>query len=153
IATDEGGTVKGIAAVYVRVSTDEQRKSGLSLQDQRETLTALAQREHLEVRVYEDAGRSGETIERPQLQRLLSDVERGDVARVFVIDQSRLSRDDLVAATVRSKLKRAAVPIQTPAGIVDWDAPESVFTASVLALAAALEQQQRTLKSTRTRRA
>ena len=63
-----------IGAVYVRVSTDEQARSGLSLRDQRETLTALAKREGLEVRVYEDAGRSGETMHRPALTRLLEDV-------------------------------------------------------------------------------
>lgn len=45
------------AALYIRVSSDEQARHGLSLQEQRDALTRYAQEHKLTVvGIYEDAG-------------------------------------------------------------------------------------------------
>lgn len=143
-----------ISAVYVRVSTGEQAKKGFSLQDQEATLTALARaRGWSAVEVYKDAGISGETLEgRPSLKRLLRDVDAGRVARVLVVDLSRLSRADRVKVEILDRLDRAGVLIETPGGTIDPEQPESMFAADVLFAVAKLDQRMRAKKSRASRR-
>lgn len=81
------------AAVYVRVSTEEQATVGASLADQWERGRALARSlgaRH--ITRYEDAGVSGAHLERPALSRLLHDVAAGQYDVVIVLDPDRLAR-------------------------------------------------------------
>lgn len=81
------------AAAYVRMSTEPQT---FSIENQMERITAFADRRGFEiVRVYEDAARSGLTVDgREALQRLLSDVTSGttDFDAILVYDVSRWGR-------------------------------------------------------------
>ena len=106
----------------------EQDRRGLSLADQRATLALLAEREGwLPVQVYEEPGRSGETLTgRPQLQRLLRDVNAGRVKRVLVFDLTRLSRSDRPRVEIVERLETAGVPIVTERGhVIDYRDPQS----------------------------
>lgn len=70
------------AALYVRVSTEDQKIHGLSIEDQTEKLNAWAQKEHvIIVGYYNDAGISARkpASKRPELQRLLNDVRAGKI--------------------------------------------------------------------------
>jgi DNA invertase Pin-like site-specific DNA recombinase len=81
------------AAQYVRMSTDMQR---YSIENQSETIAVYAVRQGLTiVRSYEDAGRSGLSIERrTALQNLMRDVRAGiaDFSTLLVYDVSRWGR-------------------------------------------------------------
>ncbi len=56
---------------YVRVSTDEQARTGISLEAQRERIENYCRTEGLElVRIFADAGESGENLDRPGLADL-----------------------------------------------------------------------------------
>ena len=58
-------------ASYCRVSTDEQAKSGYSIDDQKRTLLDHAEREGWQVvEVIEDDGFSGRTTNRPGIRRI-----------------------------------------------------------------------------------
>ena len=82
------------AAIYCRVSTEDQAERGTSLTDQQDRCTAFCQTESWIVAgLYVDDGISGATTERPELNRLLADARRGDFDRVVVTDPDRLSRD------------------------------------------------------------
>jgi site-specific DNA recombinase len=82
------------AAIYCRVSTDEQAERGTSLADQQARCEAYCRSESWSVAsIYIDDGASGATTERPQLTRLLHDAERRTFDRVVVTDPDRLSRD------------------------------------------------------------
>jgi len=84
------------AGAYIRVSTDEQAESGYSLQAQRERITAQIQAKGWVLHdIYEDAGQSGGTLQRPQLQRLLSDIDNGKIQAVVVYKLDRLSRKQI----------------------------------------------------------
>ncbi len=81
------------AALYRRVSGDEQAKKGYSLPDQRDEQFAYCALENLEVvREFEDAGYSGKFLERPDLDELRDLVATGGVDVVVVSKRDRLAR-------------------------------------------------------------
>ena len=65
------------AALYIRVSTEDQAKEGYSLGVQREYLESFAKREEYEIfKVYSDDGISAYSTERPALKELLKDAQK-----------------------------------------------------------------------------
>ncbi|NUN03366.1 MAG: recombinase family protein [Bryobacteraceae bacterium] len=86
-------------AFYVRVSTEGQaRVQEGSLKNQEQMLASELRRRNTgtpwgrHVGSYVDGGFSGSNTDRPELKRLLADVERGAVDAVFFTELSRLSR-------------------------------------------------------------
>ena len=137
------------AAIYLRVSTRHQAEDGFSLDDQRTTLTALAASRGWETTIYEDAGLSGESIEgRPGMVALLAAVARSEHHALLVVDESRLAREDLPAAIIRDRLRRASVTLVTPSGDRDLTDPAAVLVATILGANHAFEQKLRTAKTT-----
>jgi site-specific DNA recombinase len=97
-------------AIYTRKSTDEGLDNGFSSLDaQREAAEAFIQSQkhegwiHLPDR-YADGGFSGGSMDRPALQRLLTDVEAGHVDAVVVYKVDRLSRSLLDFARIMEVL-------------------------------------------------
>lgn len=86
------------AALYVRVSTEDQATNGVSLDAQEERLRAYCTARDWQVfRVYHDDGASGKTLDRPQLARLMDDAKarRFDALLVFKLDRLTRSVHDL----------------------------------------------------------
>lgn len=80
-------------ALYTRVSTLEQNINGHSLPEQEERLTAYCKsRGWGDYDLYMDGGYSGGNTDRPALQRMIKDIERGKVSKVVVYKLDRLSR-------------------------------------------------------------
>ena len=84
--------------LYLRVSTDLQAQSREgSLKEQEQRLRAYAMSKPKDegwqvIDVYSEEGRSGKDMERPQLQRLLDDVQSGRINTVVVTKLDRLTR-------------------------------------------------------------
>lgn len=81
--------------LYLRVST-EMQVDGYSLEAQKNCLKKFAEREEVVIAgVYEDAGKSGKSIEgRPAFRRMLSDIESGaGIDYVMVYKLSRFGRN------------------------------------------------------------
>lgn len=85
---------KKTAAIYVRVSTEEQATEGFSIQAQLSELERYALQNNLDiVERYIDEGFSGKTIEgRPQMRRLLKEVKQRQFQSVLIYRTDRLSR-------------------------------------------------------------
>jgi len=80
-------------AIYIRVSTDEQAKSGYSVEAQKKNLTEYCKRYNFDlIEYYIDSGFSGAKLERPELQRLIADTDQGLIDSVIVWRMDRLSR-------------------------------------------------------------
>ena len=83
---------------YVRVSTEEQAREGLSLEGQEERIKALAKAKgwHL-IDIITDAGYSGKNLIRPGAQRLINLCQQGaiDVVAVFKVDRLTRRQKDL----------------------------------------------------------
>jgi len=78
---------------YVRVSTEQQAGEGVSLEVQRVKLHAYALAMDLElVAVFEDAGLSAKTLERPGLKGALAMLEEGKASGLLVVKLDRLTR-------------------------------------------------------------
>src|SRR5262245_64872038 len=82
------------AVAYIRVSSDQQAESGLSLEHQREKVRAAATLHDLELRdVIVDSAESAATLERPGAQRMLELVRAKKVDAVIVLKLDRLTRN------------------------------------------------------------
>ncbi|MCL2200289.1 MAG: recombinase family protein, partial [Defluviitaleaceae bacterium] len=83
-----------ITGIYVRVSTEEQAREGYSIRAQEEKLRAYALLKGWHIHdIYIDEGISGKDIDgRPQIKRLITDIERGKVNNVLVFKIDRLTR-------------------------------------------------------------
>jgi DNA invertase Pin-like site-specific DNA recombinase len=82
-------------ACYIRVSTQEQKLHGISLDAQRDKLREYAEKHGLKiVGWYEDEGISGRKLikHRPALQRMLRDAQAGKFDRIIFIKLDRFFR-------------------------------------------------------------
>lgn len=83
------------AALYIRLSVEFNGKRGDSLETQRQIMEDhLAMCPDVEItKVYIDNGVSGQTFDRRGFQRMLADIESGNIDCVVVKDLSRLGRN------------------------------------------------------------
>ena len=89
--------------IYLRVSTEEQAQEGFSIRGQEQKLRDYARIKEWPVyKVYADEGISGKNItERPAINELISDVEKGIIKNILVFKIDRLTRNtvDLINLT------------------------------------------------------
>lgn len=83
-----------VAGIYTRVSTEEQ-KNGYSLEAQENTLKEYAKRKGYKVfDIYRDGGYSGKNFDRPEIQRMFKDLNRGNLDVILIWKVDRLSRNN-----------------------------------------------------------
>lgn len=105
-------TSKSRVTAYIRVSTEEQAREGVSLEAQRTRIEAQAVASGLElVNVHVDAGVSAKTLNRPALSAALADLEEGraDALLIFKLDRLTRSVRDLGYLIDRYFLSRFAL--------------------------------------------
>ena len=102
-----------LVAAYVRVSTQEQKLHGLSLDAQKMKLTEYAEKNNMRiVEWYVDEGVSGRKLirNRPELQRMIKDAENGRFSRILFIKLDRFFRS---VAEYHECMKRIAPVVWT----------------------------------------
>jgi site-specific DNA recombinase len=114
------------AAIYVRVSTEEQANKGASIEAQRDYLMDWARKEELKiVETYIDDGYSGKSIEgRPALTRMLEDAKNGSFKVILCYHNDRLSRNTKDALTIVEKLQKYGVFLRFSNLDIDITTPE-----------------------------
>src|SRR5699024_7655151 len=105
----EGRRQKKMIAVYVRVSTEEQLK-GYSVDGQIDDCTEFAGTDN--VLKYVDDGYTGEILNRPEVTKMLDDVEKGLIEKVVCYDPDRLSRKLLNQLLITEKLEKYQVGLE-----------------------------------------
>lgn len=111
-------------AAYIRVSTQEQKLHGISLEAQVEKLTEYAEKNGMKiVKFYKDEGVSGRKLikNRPALQEMIQDAEKGKFKRIIFIKLDRFFRS---VAEYHECMKRLSV------GGVIWTATEEKYDLS-----------------------
>ncbi|MDQ1130408.1 recombinase family protein [Microbacterium sp. SORGH_AS_0888] len=124
---------RGRAAVYARVSTEEQARmgggqDGFSIPYQREACERYAREHDLEiVDVYIDPGKSGTTTNRKRFKEMLTDLAERNITHIIVHKLDRLSRSpkvDYVVDEAREATKTTLVSVteyidETPQGLLN----------------------------------
>jgi len=99
--------LKPLAAVYIRVSTEEQVRHGVSLKAQEEALQNYAKALGFEVcKIYKDEGKSGKNLKgRPEITQLLEDAQNRKFQAIFIYKLDRFSRSlkDLIETIEKLK--------------------------------------------------
>ncbi|WP_044736366.1 recombinase family protein [Geobacillus kaustophilus] len=124
-------------AIYVRVSTEEQAKEGFSIPAQRERLRAFCTSQGWEiVQEYIEEGWSAKDLERPQMQRLLKDIKKGNIDIVLVYRLDRLTRSVLDLYLLLQTFEKYNVAFRSATEVYDTStAMGRLFITLVAALA------------------
>jgi len=86
-------TAKPLAAIYIRVSTQDQAQHGFSLDAQQDSLANYAKVLGYEIfKIYRDEGKSAKDLKRPEMINLLKDAEERKFQAIFIYKLDRFSR-------------------------------------------------------------
>ncbi|MEZ7794925.1 recombinase family protein, partial [Niallia circulans] len=123
--------VKKVAAIYARVATREQLND-LSIEDQIEQLkTFLNKKGYRDIEVFADEGYSGNNFNRPEFQRLITNLEGFEAIAVWKID--RLSRNnDEVLGLINNYLKPSNKKLLVSTCDIDSSTPNGYMFLSLL---------------------
>jgi len=78
---------------YIRVSSEEQTKSGLSLENQGRKIGAFAESQDLKVdRILRDESKSAKNLNRTEVQEIIEGVKAKRIGRVIIYKLDRLTR-------------------------------------------------------------
>jgi site-specific DNA recombinase len=127
---------------YVRVSTQEQAKDGVSLDMQRAKLSKWAELNDAElVEVVADEGLSAKSINRPGLARVLELAKRHRAA-VVVYSLSRLSRSTKDTLHIVSELERSGGELVSLSERIDTSSAGGRMVFRMMAVLAEFEREQ-----------
>ena len=91
--------------IYVRVSTDDQRDNGYSIDSQLRMIKEYCEKNDYDiVDVYNDAGHSGKDLMRPEMQRLLKDIKSKKIDKLVAIKVDRLTRNNYDVSTANGEM-------------------------------------------------
>lgn len=144
-----------MAAIYARVSTEDQARDGRTSIDVQHAAceSEVARRGwKLMVGEYDDPGASGGTLERPGLQRLLRDCRLGLVNAVVVSKIDRVARDEIVRLLLIREFQQMGIDFVALDVPGDYQSAEGELLSGLLGNVAAFERKkivQRTVEGQR----
>lgn len=125
---------------YVRVSTEEQSREGISLEMQADRIRAYcASQGWTMVHIYDDAGVSGTALQRPGLQAMLGSLQGIDAVLVWKVDRPS-RRQKHVLAILEDMLEPVGVGFKSVAEPFDTTTPMGKAFLGMLAVFAQLER-------------
>jgi site-specific DNA recombinase len=136
---------------YVRVSTDDQAKEGVSLDNQKAKIIAYCQLKDLELReVIEDAGISAKNLRRPGVQKVLRLARRREIDAIVVYKLDRIFRSTIDALETTKAFDKWGVSFHSIEETLDTRSAMGRF---FFTLTAALAEMERRLIGERTKAA
>lgn len=129
------------AALYLRVSTEEQAAEGYSLDAQRMMLEDYCIAEGWDaVKVYEDDGYSGRNTKRPSYQRMMSEMDQWDL--IVVIKMDRIHRNSRNFMNMMEELDRHGKMFVSSSESLDTTNAMGRFVVDMIQRIAQLESEQ-----------
>ena len=131
------------AAIYVRVSTEDQAEQGYGLDVQYARCRALATAKDLQVVAeYADEGISGTkgASARPGLAALLDDASAGNLDAVIVLALDRLGRKTVLVLSLVEELAKSGCALISCKESLDTSTPQGQFVLTMFAALAQLER-------------
>lgn len=134
---------------YVRVSTDEQAREGISLDNQKAKIESYCTLHDLElVGIIEDAGKSGKDLNREGIKTLVNSMKGRQINAVVVYKLDRLSRKVIDTLNLIELMRRQNIAFHSITDNIDTKTAMGKFFLNVMA---SLAQMERDLISERTR--
>ena len=129
------------AALYARVSTEDQAKEGFSLDAQIKRMEAYCRVRGWEVAgVYRDEGFSGRSIERPEYARMMSESDSWDLLLVLKMD--RIHRNSVNFTLMMERLRAGGKEFNSIQDKFDTTTAMGRFVMDIMQRIAQLESEQ-----------
>jgi site-specific DNA recombinase len=129
------------AALYTRVSTEDQAKEGFSLDAQLERLRSFAKAQGWGVAgEYVDEGQSGRTARRPEYQRMMA--ERHGWDTLLVLKMDRIHRNSRNFMAMMDELRREGKEFASVTESLDTSTAMGRFVMDIIQRIAQLESDQ-----------
>jgi len=129
------------AALYVRVSTEDQAKEGFSLDAQTKRLEAYCRTRNWEISdIYRDEGCSGRNTDRPEYKRMMDGSDNWDVLVVLKMD--RIHRNSVNFAVMMDELSRKGKQFNSAQENFDTTTAMGRFVMDIIQRIAQLESEQ-----------
>jgi len=134
---------------YIRVSTDEQAREGVSLENQRAKIEVYCQLNDLElVEILVDAGKSGKDLNREGMQALMDRIRARSLDAVVVYKLDRLSRRVRDTLSLMDLIEKRSVAFHSITEKIDTKSAMGKFFLNIMA---SMNQWERDTISERTR--
>lgn len=129
---------------YVRVSTEEQAREGISLENQKDRIQNYCRYKGFELlQIIEDAGISGgKNKSRPGFMGLFDAIESQEINIVVLYSLERLSRDMLTLLVLERYLNEKNVELHTIEGQIDTSTPDGWLGFAMKAFLGEMERRQ-----------
>ena len=126
---------------YVRVSTEEQAREGISLENQGAKIKAYAQLNDLDlIEVIADEGLSAKNLNRPGMKRILAMSRNKEIEALVVYKLDRAFRSTVDALEVTSELEKCGVGFHSINERLDTKSPLGKFFFTLIAGIAEMER-------------
>jgi len=113
---------KPLALLYIRVSTNRQARDGHSLDSQPAILTKRAEAEGYSYELITETG-SGRNTARPELNKALERLAKGEAQALFAVDTDRLARSTMHLLEIAQKANKESWRLVITSADVDTDTP------------------------------
>jgi DNA invertase Pin-like site-specific DNA recombinase len=134
---------------YIRVSTEEQAKDGISLDMQEQKIKQYCKLHDLELKIcYMDQGKSGKNMKRSGLQGMLNYIKKNTVNNIIVYKLDRLSRRTIDILSLIDTFTRDKAKFHSITERIDTNTAQGKFFLTIIA---ALSQMERDLIAERTK--
>jgi len=134
---------------YVRVSTDEQAREGISLDNQKAKIESYCTLHDMElIGIIEDAGKSGKDLHRDGMKALIDSMKCRQINAVVVYKLDRLSRKVIDTLNLIELMRNHSIAFHSITDNIDTKSAMGKFFLNVMA---SLAQMERDLISERTR--
>jgi site-specific DNA recombinase len=129
------------AAVYTRVSTEDQAKEGYSLDAQHERLLAYCEAQGWDVaNVYQEDGHSGRNTKRPAYQRMMEEKQKWDI--ILVMKMDRIHRNSKNFMIMMENLEKWGKKFTSMNESLDTSTAVGRFVVDIIQRIAQLESEQ-----------
>jgi len=136
---------------YIRVSTEDQAREGVSLENQRRKIQAYAELKNLNlVNVIEDAGISAKDLNRPGVQEVLRMAQSKEIDAVVVFKLDRMFRSTVDALETTKHFDKWGIAFHSINENLDTKSAMGKF---FFTLTAAIAEMERQIVSERTKAA
>ncbi len=139
------------AVLYTRVSTEEQKEGGFSLQDQYKRLVKYCTRENIEIVGHYEDDHSAKSFNRPKWKQLISDIKDGNLSPnlLLVVRPDRLQRNFESLLKEIPFLQKHGVRIKSLEMDIEVNTPEDKLVWTILNMLPQVDNERRSLNTKR----